>query len=427
MRLVLTGCLLWVAILCDALTAQAQSTAEIVVDLTGTGTAIRVSSCNVSVGDTLPEGIFTNSALVRFTTGTPPAPAKAPFAMRLVAGANDQATIAAGEDSVRLLLTRAALRGGELRLVKEGESGSLCIISIEEEDEVEIDPAFQLLAGAEFLSIDGFENRELHIPASAQWIIPVHVMPAGRKPRDMPGPDYLDRRWKHWYKNPYALLTTSAEYTRVPGEEQNFSCVSTTILQSLGAGSVPGTQCSPDQPKGTDSLIVFREEAGDVSYGALSTWRITSSYRREGNLGWADNDVYAGPMITLGLQTDPGIGSPDFFAFYTLGLSLTQVEITEEAFTERFNLQLAWGQSPNYSEKVVHLPDSTERRTEIKADAITRTYVTATFQPREGYLLRGSAEFGKGVPDVARLSILMRLDLGKVIGGIFGDKEPVGR
>jgi hypothetical protein len=132
-------------------------------------------------------------------------------------------------------------------------------------------------------------------------------------------------------------------------------------------------------------------------------------------------------MITLGLQTDPGIGAPDFFAFYTLGLSLTHVEITDDSFTERFNLQLAWGQSPNYSEKVLLLPDSTERRTAIDVDPSNRTYVTATFQPREGYLLRGSAEFGKGVPDVARLSILIRLDLEKLVGGIFGDKEPVGR
>ncbi|HEX6038423.1 hypothetical protein, partial [Longimicrobium sp.] len=76
--------------------------------------------------------------------------------------------------------------------------------------------------------------------------------------------------------------------------------------------------------------------------------------------------------------------------------------------------------------KVVILPDSTRVRSQMEVESGRRAYVTTTFQPREGYLLRGSAEFGEGVPDVARLSIMIRLDLERLIGGIFGDKEPVG-
>ncbi|HEX6037256.1 hypothetical protein, partial [Longimicrobium sp.] len=352
--------LLWAvfaAVLAFPAGARSQSTGELVVTYAGTGTDARFKSCSFTIDDSLPDSLFTNSVLVRFQDSLK-APLKAPYNMRLQVGARDTQRVATGADTVRLVLVRSALRGSEVRLIREGETGAICAHRVEEEEGGEIDPAFQLLAGVEFLSVDGFEDREVHIPATAQWIIPVHVREPKQPSRTTSFGAAFWQRLTHWYGNPYALLTTSAEFTRVPGQEFNYACAPTTILRTVDPETVAGTRCSANQPRGTDSLTVFREAFGDTTYSTLSAWRITSSYRHEGNLGWADNDVYAGPLLILGLQTDPGIGAPDFFWYYTLGLSLTQVEITDEGFTERFNLQAAWGRSPNYAEKVVILPDS---------------------------------------------------------------------
>lgn len=409
----------------------AQSTATVIVkSRVDAGTAV-VRECSIAVHDTVPEGIHTNTVLVRFLHEVPGALTtdtdtilKAPFAMRVSVGSQDAVSIAANADSARVNLVHAPLRGSEIRVSKPAEAGALCAVNVEEEDEpLEIDPAFQILAGVEFISMDGFRERTAHIPATARWIIPVYVQPAKPAPEAVEGTRYWDRRRDHWYNNPYAVLTTSAEYTRMAVEERNFICSGTTIPTSAGPGSISGTECSPNMLKGTDSLTVFREREGSTGFVTNGTWRITSNFRREGNLGWADNDVYAGPMITIGLQTDPGIGSPDFFPFYAVGLSLTQVEITDEAFTERFNLQMAWGQSPNYSQRVLLLPDSTEVREEIDVPNTNRMYLTAAFQPLDGYYLRGSAEFGEGVPDIARIGIMIQLNVEDLIGSIFGEKE----
>lgn len=404
--------------------AHAQSTATVLVKSRTVGSDTVVRTCTVSVQDTATSGVVTNSVLVRFAHGTPDTVTSAPFDLRVTVGEEDTVRIQKGDQSGQINLVHSKLRGSEIRVSKPTEAGALCAIQIEEEDEpLEIEPAFQVLAGVEFISMDGFKERTAHIPATARWIIPVYVQPANPRPEPLPGTRYWDRRRDHWYDNPYALLTTSAEYTRIAVEERNFICSGTTIPTSAGPGSVSGTECSPNQAKGTDSLTVFRERAGSTDFATRGTWRITSSFRREGNLGWADNDVYAGPMIMIGLQTDPGIGSPDFFPFYAVGLSLTQVEITDESFTERFNLQMAWGQSPNYSERVLLLPDSTEAREEIDVPNTSRAYLSTTFQPIPGYMLRGSAEFGKGVPDVARIGIMIQLNVENLIGSLFGEKE----
>jgi hypothetical protein len=403
--------------------AGAQTTATIFVKSRTVAGAAEVRACSVSVNDTVPQGIHTNTVAIRFIHGSPDTVSKAPFALRVMVGDRDSVRIAKDADSARIYLVHSPLYGSKIRVFKPGESGFLCAVDIEEEEEpLEIDPAFQLLAGVEFISMDGFQEQTAHIPATARWIIPVYVQPGRPKPDTSVG-GYWRRRQRHWYDNPYALLITSAEYTRLAGEERNFICSGTTIPIAANPGDVSGTECSPNQAKGTDSLTVYRERAGSTDFTTLGTWRISSTFRREGNLAWADNDVYAGPMVTVGLQTDPGIGSPDFFPFYMVGLSLTQVEITDEDFTERFNLQLAWGGSANYAERVLLLPDSTEVREEIDVPNTNRYYVTTAFQPIDGYILRGSAEFGKGVPDVARLSVMVQLNVENLVRSLFGAKE----
>jgi hypothetical protein len=417
-------CGLMFAVVLAAWPVSAQSTAIVTVKSRTVGRDTVVQTCTVAVEDTAASGVVTNSVLVRFAHGTPDTVTRAPFDLRIAVGEQDTVRIAKGAQSGRINLVHSELRGGEIRVSKSNEAGALCALKVEEEDEpLEIDPAFQILAGIEFISMDGFKERTAHIPAMARWIIPVYVQPARPRPEPVEGTRYWDRRRDHWYNNPYAVLITSAEYTRMAVEERNFLCSGTIIPRTADPGGVSGTECSPNQAKGTDSVTVFRERAGGTDFATRGTWRIMSTFRREGNLGWADNDVYAGPMITIGLQTDPGIGSPDFFPFYAVGLSLTQVEITEEDFRERFNLQLAWGQSPNYSERVLLLPDSTEVRREIEVPNTNRMYLSTAFQPLDGYFLRGSAEFGEGVPDVARIGIMIQLNVENLIGSLFGEKE----
>jgi hypothetical protein len=413
--------ILLLAVLVAPSAIPAQSTARLTVRY---DSADGVRDCSVSVGDTVPSGIHTNSVLVRFARVRPEKPdsaVAAPFAVRVAVGSRDAVSIAKGADTVRLNLVHTALRGSVIRVSKPGESGFLCNEAIEEEgDPREIDPAFQILAGVEFISLDGFRERTAHIPAMARWIIPIYVWPAGEQ--DERG-SWMGRKRRHWHRNPYSLLTTSAEYTRVAGEARNFICAGTTIPDTVNPGAVDGAECSPNHAKGSDSVTVFREQAGETLFQTHGVWRITSSYRHEGNVRWVDNDVYAGPVLTLGVQTDPGIGGPDFFSFFTAGLSLTQVEITPEYFIERFNLQVSWGRSPNFSERVLLLPDSTEVREEIKVPYTNRAYVTAAFQPIAGYYLRGSAEFGRGIPDVARVGVHVQLNVERLIGSVFGPKE----
>lgn len=405
--------------------AYGQSTAKLTVTTKTAGgvTTIPFGSCTVEVENEVPDGVQTNIVDVQFENETGAASA-APIDLTVWVSDDQSMEIAQGDVQETMYLTRAALAGNEITVRPKGQEAALCVARVAEEEEPrEIDPAFQILAGVEFISLDGFKERTAHIPATARWIIPVYV----QEPKERPDPEvvpwYWRRRQHHWYDNPYAILTTSAEYTRMAVEERNFICSGTTIPTAAGPGSVSGTECSPNQAKGTDSLTVYRERAGSRDFATRGTWRIMSTFRREGNLGWADNDVYAGPMITIGLQTDPGIGSPDFFPFYAVGLSLTQVEITDESFTERFNLQMAWGQSPNYSERVLLLPDSTEAREEIDVPNTGRMYLSTAFQPLDGYFLRGSAEFGKGVPDMARIGIMIQLNVEDLISSLFGAKE----
>jgi len=401
---------------------HAQSTAKLTVTTKSAGgvTTIPFGSCTLEVEDEVPDGVKTNIVDVQFENEAGAASA-APIALTVWVSDDQSMDIAAGDAQETMYLTRAALAGNEISVRPKGQEAALCVAKVDEEEEpLEIDPAFQILTGMEFISLDGFQERVAHIPAMARWIIPIYVRPAGEP---QAGGWWIERKRRHWHRNPYALLTTAAEYTRVVAEEHNFICAGTTIPSATDPGSVSGTPCSANQAKGTDSVTVFREREGENEFRTLGTWRITTSYRHEGNVRWVDNDVYAGPVLTLGVQTDPGIGAPDFFWFVNAGLSLTQVEIREDYFTERFNLQMAWGRSPNFAERVLLLPDSTEQRDEIKVPYTERLHVSTAFQPLPGYYLRGSAEFGEGVPDVARLGIMIQLNVEKLIGSIFGEKE----
>lgn len=405
-----------------AIPMHAQSTAKLTVTTKTAGgvTTIPFGSCTLEVEDDVPDGVKTNIVDVQFENEAGAASA-APIALTVWVSDDQSMDIAAGDAQETMYLTRAALAGNEISVRPKGQEAALCVAKVAEEEEpLEIDPAFQILTGVEYISLDGFQERVAHIPATARWLIPIYVQPA--KSWDTTG-SWFYRKGTHWFSNPYALLTTSAEYTRVVAAEDNFVCAGTTIPNAADPGTVSGTQCSANQAKGTDSVTVFREREGEDDFRTLGTWRISTSYRHEGNVRWVDNDVYAGPVLTLGVQTDPGIGAPDFFWFTTVGLSLTQVEITDDYFTERFNLQMAWGRSPNFAERVLLMPDSTEQREEIRVPYTNRLHVSTAFQPIVGYYLRGSAEFGKGVPDVARLGIMIQLDVEKLIGSIFGEKE----
>lgn len=105
------------------------------------------------------------------------------------------------------------------------------------------------------------------------------------------------------------------------------------MLKAGGATPVTTDDC-PVVEKG-DSLVGFSEEEDSADYATPRTWRVTGNLRWEKNTLWADRDVFFGPAVVLGFQTDPGLAAPDFFPILLFGGSLTQVEIDPEYFEER--------------------------------------------------------------------------------------------
>ncbi|HEY0016787.1 MAG TPA: hypothetical protein VGC13_10725 [Longimicrobium sp.] len=394
---------------------EAQSTAKLTVKTKTVGGVITIpyGSCTVEVEGEVPSGVHTNIVDVQFENESNGASA-APQDLTVWVGSAQSLDIDKNDAQETMYLTRAALAGSEITIRPRGQDVAICAVSVEDEEveQLEVDDAFQLLAGVEFISADGFREQNAHVPAAARWEIPVRVTTNPKTSR----PWYLE--------DVYSLLTTQAEYTRILGARTEFSCVGQTVPSAQKPDTIAGDQCAPNQVT-ADSTTVFRERENSFGYHAAGAWRITTNGRWEMNLGFADRDVFFGPAFKVGFQTDPGLGSPDFFSILLGGVSLTQVEITPDYYTERFQMQVLWGRSPNYSDERVTFADGTSDLRNLQSSSTERWQISAAFQPIQGYYLRGSAEFGHGVPDVARLAVVTRLDVQRLIQSLVGKKDPI--
>jgi hypothetical protein len=433
------------AMLVSAGPVRAQMVATITLE--STDSKVERQPCPAAMQD-MPEGSNADMLIVRVLDGGG-ATVTEPLTVRV--NSEEVFKVAKG-DSVGRALVKSPIANAWIDITS-GDAAPICTTRIPEEvpdeEEREVDPAFRVLAGVEYISTDAFQERDVHVPAAAQWTIPIRVttrdayMAELRRERDERDRERVERvaagkesvgdqlhpflrRLNPRRGHNYSILTSTAEYTRIPHHRTFFSCVRKSAVLKAGGASPATTDDCPVVEKG-DSLVGFSEEKDSAGYLTPRTWRVTGNLRWEKNTLWADRDVFFGPAVVLGFQTDPGLAAPDFFPIFLFGGSLTQVEIDPEYFEERLQLQVLWGRSPNYARKVISLADTTTVERDLKATYTNRWYVSMQFQPASGYFLRGSAEFGKDVPDMARLSAVTALDIGRIIGGIIGQKPRLPR
>lgn len=409
-----------------ASSASGQKTATVVakIDPAGGTPTIAWGGCSVTLADTVPKNVQTNVVRLRIVSAAEDQVTNAPHPLTMRVGGRDSVHVAADTSGASLRLTEAPLHESTITLSRQGERAVLCVVDVpkdEEEEGAEIDPAFELLAGVELLSADEFRTQSPHIPAAAQWVIPVRVHPL-RTDTVRSGTDTVRGR-PISRGNVYSILTTAAEHTRLLVDRSYFTCLPTRVAVPDLPSISPGAGC-PDAQVGTDSATVFPSVQDSASWDTHGTWRVQSKLRWEWNLPVADRDVFLGPVVMLGVQTDPGLGFPDFTGLFTWGLSLTQVQITNDYWDERFNLQVAWGNFPSFAESVYSLANSPVNRIYEPQALRRRAHIMTSFQPATGYFIRGSVEFGKGVPDLARIGVVTKLDVRGLLGSIVGKKEP---
>jgi hypothetical protein len=193
-------------------------------------------------------------------------------------------------------------------------------------------------------------------------------------------------------------------------------------LVSNGSAGQSDADCGPSRV-GKDSTVVFTRGVAKEDWNTVGAWRTYANLRWEFNARAADYDFFVGPSATLGFQTDPGIDSPDFFGIILGGLSLTQVEIRPEYYEERMHVQVLYGRSANYAEEVISRLDTTTVRHQITVPYTPRWFISTTFQPATGFFLRGTAEFGHGVPDIARIGVVTSLGITDLLNSVIGKKK----